>query len=254
MKLSTLFLAGTFAVLSTGAFAAEVTHPFYVPEQGKFLTDTNYSYTKVDVKHLGDMAAQNLSEEISFGVAQGLAIRLSGSNTWLRVNPDDAKSDKEDRNLAWKVGATYNILDTGSAFFQAKLGYGQAENRAVVGEYKAVDLALKGGYDFGYVLPYLQAGAEFPVMQSKYSDDDPQYNVYAALYKAFGPVALDGGVSYVHNKNGSLSNWALNARADYLLTPSMSVGLFGSYSLDGKGAEKVEYDQYTVGLNFKAAF
>lgn len=32
MKLSTVLLSSAFVLVASGAFAAEVTHPFYVPE------------------------------------------------------------------------------------------------------------------------------------------------------------------------------------------------------------------------------
>ena len=256
MKLSTVLLSSAFVLVAGGAYAAEVTHPFYVPGQGDVMSDTTYTFDSVDIDDVGKVTNNVLSEKVSVGVYKDLAVYVTGSNTWARFNPDQGSAEDEDRNLAWNVGATYNLVNTGNAFVQVDANYGQRENWASVGEYKAVGVALKGGYDFGWAMPYAKVTGEFPLAQSKQSTNDPIYNAYVGAYRLFADkVAVDAGVNYGWNKNDDGKDWSVVARVDYLFTDKISAGVFGSYMFDGREDDfGSDYDGYTVGLNLKAAF
>lgn len=261
MKLSTILLSSAFIFAASGAYATEVTHPFYVPGQGEVMSDTTYAFTSIDGDDAGELTLNTLSEKVSVGVYKDLAVYVTGSNTWMRVNPDQGSAVDEDRNLAWNVGATYNLVNTGKTFVQVDANYGQRENWATVGQYKAVNVALKGGYDFGWAMPYAKVTGEFPVAQSKQSLNDPIYSAYVGAYRLFADkIAVDAGVNYGWVKNDDVKGWAVVARADYLFTDKISVGIFGSYIFDGQVDDNkyleldTDYDGYTVGLNLKAAF
>ena len=258
MKLSTLLLSSGLVIFAGHAFATEVTHPFYVPDQGHVLTDTNYSYTKVSYEKTGHASANTLSEQISLGVYDGLAVRVAGANAWTRFNPKDGPASDEDRNLSWSVGAVYNLMDQHNIFAQVGVDYGQQENASFVGEYKYVNVDLKGGYDIGYFLPYLRVTGEFPVAQSKSSSNDPIYNFYLGGYKVVGPLALDAGINYGWDKNDDGKDWSVQARADWLFTDRLSVGVYAAWMFDGNEEDfddtDEDYDSYSVGLNLKAAF
>ncbi len=157
MKLSTVLLSSAFVSVAGGAYAAEVTHPFYVLGQGDVMSDTTYTFDSVDIDDIGKITNNVLSKRVSVGVYKDLAVYVTGSNTWARFNPDQDSAEDEDRNLAWNVGATYNLVNTGNAFVQVDANYGQKENWASVG------VALKGGYDFGWAMPYAKVTGEFPV-------------------------------------------------------------------------------------------
>lgn len=258
MKFSTLLLSSGLVLFAGHALATEVTHPFYVPDQGQVLTDTNYSYSEVSYDKSGHASANTLSEQISLGVYDGLAVRVAGANAWTRDNPKDASAQDEDRNLSWSVGAVYNLVDSHNFFAQIGADYGQRENKADVGEYKYVNVDLKGGYDIGYFLPYLQVTGEFPMAQSKMSDNDPVYNFYLGAYRVFGPLALDAGVNYGWDKNDDGKDWSIKARADWLFTDKLSAGIYAAWMFDGNedtyDGHDEDYDGYTVGLNLKATF
>ena len=256
MKLSTVLLSTAFVCIAGSVYATEVTHPFYVPGQGEVMSDTTYTYTSTDMDDVGKSTNNILSEKVSIGVYKDLAVYVTGANTWTRSKPDVGSAENEDRNLAWNVGGTYNLLNSNNAYVQIDANYGQQENVANVGEYKAVSVALKGGYDFGFAIPYAKVTGEFPLAQSKESLNDPMYNAYVGAYRLFADkVAVDAGVNYSWDKNDDGKDWSVVARADYLFTDKISAGVFGSYMFDGREDDfDTDYDGYTVGVNLKAAF
>ncbi len=256
MKLSTVLLSSAFILVAGNTYATEVTHPFYVPGQKEVMSDTTYTFNSVDFDDVAKVTDNTLAEKISFGVYKDLAVYVTGENSWTRRNPDRGPVVDEDRNLGWNIGGTYNLLNANNTYVQIDANYGQRENVATVGEYKAVTVALKGGYDFGWAIPYARVIGEFPIAQSKQSLNDPMYDTYIGAYRLFADkVAVDAGVRYKWDKNDDAKDWSIVARADYLFTNKISAGVFGSYMFDGREDDfDSDYDGYTVGVNLKAAF
>lgn len=183
-------LLTAFLMAATLSAAAEVTHPFYLAPVGKVASDTRIAYQKFHVKDMingfADYRTRDIiaSQNFSYGIAPKVAIEAQISNAWNRQKYDGASvTDGEDTNIDWQMGATYDLYRQNDFYAQARVLYVQKETHHYNGAYKAFNALLKGGYDFGLILPYASAFVEVPIAMSKYADNNPKYAVNTGRYK-----------------------------------------------------------------------
>ncbi len=236
--------------IATSVSAASITDPFYVPEEGKFFSDTTVVY-----QDLEDTDNAAVTETLSYGVAKNVAINVTLSDQW---NWDaDSSSDKY-INPAWGIGAKYNITNDTiktqvfGGYLQGGLSYNMF---SMFGEHhsKVLNAGVKVGYQLeeGF-LPYASIEIIKVIGQN---NADPVYAGRAALFKDFGnKVTADGGVFYLWSNEdfmGYEKALAIDASVDYLLRDDLSVGVKAAYILDTKPDD---VDGYTLGANLKLSF
>ena len=236
--------------IATSVSAASITDPFYIPEEGKFLSDTTVVYQDLD-----DTDAAAVTETLSYGVAKNVAVNVTLSDQW---NWDaDSTSDKY-INPAWGIGAKYNMTDDKikaqifGGYLQGGLSYNMY---AMFGDHhaKVLNAGVKVGYQLEEeLLPY--ASVEILKVIGQYNAD-PVYAGRVALFKDFGnKFTADGGVFYLWSNEafmGYEKALAVDASFDYLLRDDVSVGLKASYILDTKPDD---VDGYALGANLKMTF
>ena len=258
-----------FSVLSiTGAAAAkDITNPFYlISEQGEldFVTSgaVKRSIEKNDLGYHHKSIQMVANEEIRFGLTDSLALLGSIGNTWDRWKgnwkPSSDKTIKDNENIAWTAGLGWNIL-SGPARWQISSVYGQDRLRSFDGEYKYIAAETKLGYQFKTFLPYVTGGIEIPIGQkagqSGLEGNKLIYNTKVGVYQGKCEVwALDTGVRLTYDENRESRVVSAEAEASYYITPNVSVGVYGTYALDGRAKYDVDLYEKSAGVRLRLAF
>ena len=273
MKKSLLVLTAVL-LASTSAFAENLYHPFYMPKKGGILSDTNVIYQKAKktlmVKPNGkDAKIKNvlLSEGITFGLTNNLAVTGTVADAWYLNTPGTKGHDRFD-NPAFAVGMKYNLFDSKKSRINVQFGadytQGTLSMNHMMNEVwhwydhhhvKSISGYVKAGFEIqdGF-LPYVTGTAVKPVGKN---ESKSWYVGRAGVYKTLtANLAGDVGINYLystttyaHSKHFNAS--ALDASLNYRLSKNSTVGLTGSYMLSNR---PVDYDYYTIGLNYKASF
>lgn len=263
MLKQTLVAVIALAVAGSAA-AADITNPFYLPAKGQVGSITSADYTRSQYKdkfwNSEKSYNTNVSEELQYGLSDNLAVYASVGNIFAKVK--DAllnETDKEDRNINWEGGFAWNILS--QAFkLQALLGYGQDPSVNAfmdgMGEYKYLVGAVKTGYQFKKMLPYVEVTEELPIGQKK-GVDKPVYTAKVGLYQGKCEVwALDTGIRYLHDENTDVEGTAYVAEVEgsYYLTKKVAVGLYGTYALKGRAKVDADIHSKSVGARLRWFF
>lgn len=254
-------LLTVFLMAATLSAAAEVTHPFYLAPVGKVASDTRIAYQKFHVKDMingfADYRTRDIiaSQNFSYGIAPKVAIEAQISNAWNRQKYDGTSvTDGEDTNIDWQMGATYDLYRQNDFYAQARVLYVQKETHHYNGAYKAFNALLKGGYDFGLILPYASAFVEVPIAMSKYADNNPKYDGAVGLYKKAGPIALDAAMHYNYDELWESKKWYAETALYAYVLPNAAVGTFFSYTFEDNGKNNAHGDGHTIGVTFKTEF
>ncbi len=270
----TLLLLGVMSFASS-AMAMELTNPFYVPAKGQVASTTSYNYGKesLNIRDTGIAKGyfQTLKEDLSFGLTDNWSLDGSISNTWTKET-FRSQTDRDDMNVDWKIGTTYNVLSDSKAKLQVSAAYGQSDlssfgpdrsykaNGAGTpfgndGTYKYVQGQVKGGYDLGMLMPYAAANIEAPVFQSSDGNNQLKYGAEAGAYKLIcNKLSLDGNLRYDYDKEYKVNLYTVNAEVGYYFTPKWVGSVYGSYVLDGNAKERTDIHGNIIGLRLRTAF
>lgn len=265
MKFRTMLLASAAVMFATSASAADITNPFFLPMQGKVLSDTSVDYSRLKMDDgVYEEADKNLvaSEELTYGVTDNFS--LVGR---IRNHFDVDEEYNNDHNFDYKIGAKYNY-NYGKVLTQVGVAYNTFDPRSWYGtsgegeEYrtnrwaKALEGEIKLGYAYDCGLtPYTSFKINGTIDQSAREQD---YSWFLGAHKLLDKVALDGGIRYdfgtlANDKDHSYEAWYVQAEADYFVKENVTVGVYGDYYLGGKEHKDVNYG-YTIGLNAKVLF
>ena len=248
-----LFVLATGLLATTSAMAMDVSHPFYVPMKGDFLSETGISYTNYEHGYTESLDA---TETLSYGVTKNFSVNATVGDTWVLDAPGFKGHDRYD-NPAWGLGVKYNLIDCCKTNWKVQLG-ANYDQGGVDKQDQELSAYAKAGYQIKNFLPYATVAVEKPIGRN---EEDPTWVGRAALNTAFSKkVNLDLGATYTWNsakkewRAGSTkheSDWTADATLNYVFSDCMSVGLTGKYLLDVKPYNQ---DAYQVGVNFKVAF
>lgn len=258
----------SFAILAVAgiAEARDITNPFYLAaEKGEFGFVTSAAMKRLTEKNSVVFTKSRqmiLDEEVHYGITDSVAFIGSIGNTWDRWKASwdvpAMTSRRDNENINWSAGAGWNIL-SGPARWQVSAKYGQDRLKNFDGEYKYVLAETKLGYQFQRVLPYVTGGVEIPVGQKSgikgIAGDKFIYNTKAGIYQGQCEVwALDTGVRLTYDENREARIVTAEAEASYYITPKVTVGIYGTYALDGR--EKYGRDIYdkSVGARLRTFF
>ena len=265
MKFRTMLLASAAVMLTSSAFAADITNPFFLPTQGKFLSDTSVEFSRAKTDNgtwegVGKEVYAN--ETLSFGLTDNLALVGAIGNTF-DYNKDDRYNN--DHNFDYMLGVKYNH-NFGKVLTQVGVYYWTADAQSFYGQDygtgdeengsrwdKEVGGYVQLGYDMGYGLtPYTSLSLDSQIDQSS---RDLSYSWFVVAHTMFDKVSVDGGFRYNfgHDTDNEGEEWYVEASANYFVTDNFTVGAYGNYYLGGNDRKDVEYD-YTVGLNAKVLF
>ncbi len=262
-----------FSILSVAgtAAAADITNPFYlISEQGEFGSITSAEIRRLVEKNNFDYSKSTqtiLKEEIRYGITDSLALIGSIGNTWERWKGNwdtPAWTTRQDNeNINWAAGLGWNIL-TGPTRWQVSAQYGQDRLKNFDGEYKYAAFETKLGYQFKRLLPYVTGGVEIPLFQKSgikgIAGDKFTYNTKAGIYQGKCEVwALDTGVRLTYDENREARIVTAEAEASYYITPKATIGVYGTYALDGHakgiaGAKRMDIYDKSAGLRLRMFF
>ena len=266
MKFRTMLLASAAVMFTTSAFAEDFTNPFYLPAQGKVISDTRIETSRMK---MDDGAAESAdksliaAEELTVGVVDNLA--LVGR---IRNHFDVDEEYNNDHNFDYKIGAKYNMAfgqvmtQVGFAYntYDPESWYGQnySEETGLSDRWsKALEGTVKLGYAFDCGLtPYTSFTVNGDIDQAV---REQEYSWFVGAHKAWEKVAVDGGLRYDWGRNideeGSDKTEALFAQAqvDYFVKDNVTVGAYGDLYLGGDERKDVDYG-YTLGLAAKVLF
>jgi hypothetical protein len=256
-----LLAIGVFSLVGT-AFAADITNPFYLPNKGQVASTTSGEFNLVQYKNSDENVKfynSLLQEHLQLGITDKLTLWGYFGNTFDETKYSSESisfSGKQDENLNWGVGLTWNIWDK-TLKVQASLGYNQDKLYNSDGEFKYLSGQIKVGYQLKTMLPYVEIGEELPVAQPKDNAiDKPVYTGKIGLYQGeLESWGLDTGLRAIHDENESEATfYNIEAEASYYLTKSSAVSIYGSYTLNGKAKNQTDiYDKF-IGLRFKWTF
>lgn len=271
MKFRTMLLASAAVMFATSASAADITNPFFLPMQGKVLSNTSIDYGRFKTDEGGvdgEGVERSLvaAEELTYGVTDNFS--LVGR---IRNHFDIDHDYNNDHNFDYKIGAKYNY-NYGKVLTQVAAAYNTFDPRSWYGtsgegidedsEYrtnrwaKALEGEVKLGYacDCGLV-PYTSFNVNGTIDQSARQQG---YSWFLGAHKMLENVALDGGFRYdfgtwANDNDHRYEAWYVQAEVDYFVNDDMTVGVYGDYYLGGKEHKDVDYG-YTIGLNAKVLF
>ncbi len=262
MKRTTYLTAALLLLTAAPVQAIDITSPFYLPRTGQIVSTTAAEYNHKQVKsdsqnyHARDRV---LSQNIEYGVAPRVSVEAQIQNAWNRtkgtITDIGYENGREDTNVDWRIGTKYNIVNTGFSFAQLGLGYGQKETHHMNGAYKYVDFGAKIGQDLGIVMPYAGIGVEFPVAQSKESDNNMKYEGYIGLHHyLYNFLSLDAALNLNYDEMYEAREWRTDLAADYFLSPYSTIGVYGSYVIDDSGKWDSRAYEHQIGIRFKTVF
>jgi hypothetical protein len=199
-----------------------------------------------------------VTEQLQFGIVNNLAVIGGISKNWTREKDLIAgTTDKDHNDLDWEAGLAWNIL-TCHTKLQISSVYGQEDPGAGegMGTYKYFDTQVKFGYQFKTWMPYATFAVETPVGQKK-GADKWGYSGKVGVYQGkCGVWALDTALAWEFDRNRDYKSRTLTAEAEasYYLTKNMTVGVYGSYMLDGKAKDHADLYDKTVGARLRLYF
>lgn len=255
-------LAFTVLGVAGSAAAADITNPFFLPESLHVNSITSFDYDHGHMKN-GGAGERNytktLSEELKFGILNNLAIIGSLEKDWTRVNVPGLGTAKDHNDLDWEAGLAWNILDCCKpAKLQLSSVYGQVTpNHNGKGTYKYFDTELKAGYQFKTFLPYASLNVHTPVAQTTAGGTDNwSYNGKIGVYQGkCGVWSLDTALAWAFNRTAiHARTLSAEAEASYYLTKNMTLGVYGSYMLDGKAKFGTDLYDKSVGARLRLYF
>lgn len=273
MKFRTMLLASAAVLFATSASAADITNPFFLPTQGKVLSDTKveFSRTKLDFGgEDGEAVSKGLyaSETATVGLADNFAVFGTLGNEF---NVD--KDYNNNHNFDYKLGVKYNY-NYGKVMTQVAASYNTFDPRSWYGkgaegtEYqtnrweKSLTGAVKLGYAFDCGLtPYTSFGINGDIDRSVRKQE---YSWFLGAHKAWEKASVDAGLNYVWGdekifgeddgeEGRNYNKLYLQVAGDYFVSDNVTVGAYGSWYVGGDERKDVDYD-YTIGLNAKVLF
>lgn len=252
------FSAFTAVLLFSGVASAEdITNPFYMPLKGKGLAETSFSYSHSSAETQGPAFIGGGRSETSDDAVleQSVQFGLTDRFTFIGAlgNLFEASGDKD--TLYWKIGGRYAFFfeNTPELLMQMQITYAQMR-----GGDKQADVKLSLGYDAGAtVLPYAEFVVSTPIEQGK-ENNESKYSLRLGAYSVINEqVAVRAGLdAFYDREHYNYQSYSLFAEAEYIISPSMSVSLTGSYMLHDtyKYDGNVKTDAFSLGAGFKVAF
>lgn len=253
MNYRTMLLATAAVLFGTQAMAADLTNPFFTPNKGQITSDTNVGYYRFKAKHdMGVKEGYYAAETLEYGITDKFSINGTIANMF-----DTQGEYNNDHNFAYNIGVKYNT-NCDKVLLQVAANYSTYEPQSWYGRgasntwEKRLDGEIKLGYDMGNGLtPYASyaLGSDIDT-----GDRDLDQSFKVGVHKYFGKYALDLGVRYDFETEGTNSNtWWAEAAADYYIKDNIALGIYGSYYLDGTGSHDTDYD-YNAGAHLKVLF
>ena len=267
MKFRTMLLASAAVMFTSSAFAADITNPFFLPTQGKFLSDTKveFSRTKMEGTSKGTGREIYAREQLAFGITDNLAVFGAIGNTFDYGENNDMNND---HNFDYELGVKYNH-NFGKVLTQVGVSYWTYDPQSWYGQDEGVDTAdgddrwekqINAHVMLGYAMdcgltPYTSFSVNADIDED---NNEQRYSWFVGAHKKWEKVAVDGGFRYEFGDEeedfGDAHNEDLYVQlaADYFIKDNFTVGVYGDYNLLPEDKD-VKYD-YTVGLNAKVLF
>ena len=267
--LKQMLCAISVLAVTGAAYAEDITNPFYLAMKGQVGSITSFQGEKLVVKNKYAntksirMMAQ---EELQYGLTDSLSIFGTFGNTWDKwkgtpqnfLDPPAQKAVKDNENIAWSAGLGWNVF-SGPFNWQLSAQYGQDRLKNFSGEYKYIKGETKLGYRFKKVLPYVTGAVEIPVGQKSgikgIAGDKFIYDTKVGIYQGACEVwSLDTGVRLSYNENTEARVFTAEAEASYYLTPKTTLGVYGTYALDGHAKYDRDIYDKTAGVRLRLFF
>ncbi len=265
MKFRTMLLASAAVMFTSSAFAADITNPFFLPTQGKFLSDTSVEFSRVKWEGEDGGASKDLyaNERLSFGLTDNLAVFASIGNTF---DYDKSETLNNDHNFDYELGVAYNhnfgkvLTQVGASYwtYDPQSWYGQNYSDDEMGDRweKEINAHVMLGYamDCGFT-PYTSFSVNADIDRD---NNEQRYAWFVGAHKAWSKASVDGGFRYEFGDeeedrgDGHNEDLYLQLAANYFVTDNFTVGVYGDYNLMPEDKD-TKYD-YTIGLNAKVLF
>lgn len=254
MNYKTMLLTTAAVLFSSQAMAADLTNPFYVPNEGQLVSTTQAGYERAKFKHneRGVEEGYYAAETLEYGLTDNFSVNGTLANLF-----DTQGQYNNDHNFVYQLGAKYNTRFD-NTLFQASVNYTTFDPQSFVGSeakskwYKRLDGQIKLGYDLGNDLTAYASYALGGDIDT--GDRELDQSASVGVHKYMGKYALDLAVRYDFETDGRNTNeWWADAAVDYYLRDNVALGVYGSYFIDGTNSKNVDY-AYDAGVRLKVAF
>lgn len=267
--LKKFLMAFGMLVVAGSAAAEDITNPFYLPFQGQFGSVTSASIEKFILKNDAAYVKSHkilAQEDIQFGLTDTLSFTAGIGNIWdwwkgtpkIFLDGLAGRTMRDSENIFWNAGLAWDAL-SGPTRLQFAAQYGQNRWKNFDGEYKYVSGEARFGYQFKRVLPYITGAVEVPLWQKSgtkgIAGDKLIYNTKLGLYQGKCETwALDTGVRLKYDENAESRLISAEAEASYYLTPKASLGVYGTYALDGYSKYDLDVHDKSAGVRLRLYF
>lgn len=243
-------LTAALCLIGFTAQAEDITNPFYMPlKQKSFLeTRAEYSHSKdTGLFHSDTTDIGSVLAEYKFGLSDTFSFVGYLGNYGL---------SSEDKNYGvWGVGAMkmFYIEGNPELLFQAGVSYKQYK-----GGKRSIDVIARLGYDAGATfLPYMELKVDTPVEWGKERNESVIGLRLAGYSMIQEKIGIKVGLDFDYQHEGiNKQEFSLFAEVDYILSPTTSIGVTGSYLLHDtyNGDAHIDSDAFSVGASLKFAF
>lgn len=252
----------SICLCASAASAAEITHPFYLPERNHVMATLTGELRAEDYKDDTGMSTKHRSKtiggDVKFGVWDNLAVQFMLSNAFVNSRYSFAPPYNDDKNIDWALNALYNVALDSDWMVQVGGGYGQRESWSYLnhGEHKYLNASAKIGYQFDEVVPYLSGYAELPLAH-KHQINDPRYVAKLGVYRNYGDIWTgDGGIKLEYERAYRMQAWSAFAEFGYFLGDSGNfwAGWYGEWMAHGRQDNGGKAHDILGGVKLKAVF
>ena len=265
MNYKTTLLAGAAVLFAGQAIAADLTGALYTPNKGQLTSDTTLGYSRVQYKHNvwpEAVDAWTASEVLEYGITDAFAINVGIGNAF-----DTEGRYNNSHNHDYALGAKYTTALCDKTTLQVNAYFETYDLKSWFGHHNYVSANdgrwqkniggdIRLGYDLGNGLSaYGIYGLETSIDDRWDREGDLDQYAKFGLHKYTGKWALDGALRYEFTTEGKNTHeWWFDAEADYYVTSSVALGVYGAYFLDGSKDVDDIHRAYEAGLRVKVAF
>ena len=246
-----LLITSAAILLTSNAIANDITGTFATPQEGKFLSDTRLGYERTKFK--GDFIQEGYyaMETLEYGVTDKFSISAGIANMF-----DTQGYLNNDHNFAYELGAKYTTKNDRWTYQLAGEYLTYEANEFGIYSHdtytKQFGAQVKIGYDLdnGWS-PYAVYGFNSEIDKA---DRELTQTIVLGTHRYDGENSLDVAVRYDFSCDQKDNDeWWLDVEYDRYLKDNVTIGVYGSYYLDGKHDDKINYD-YDAGVRLKVLF
>ena len=245
----------TFSCISLLAFSAsatEITSPFYLPEMGHVLNQTNAHYTKNKMKANPTIHTyqRSVNDELTIGLGTGLAALINGDINWTKQKQGVSFSAPHTTGYAAGLKGQFNL---NSILVQLSTLYHQTTD-IHFSPRRQIEADLRLGKELKTMTPYLHLNTFLP-LNARPEINNPIYLAETGVFQNVNDkMTLDSALYLRYDKNIKGRSYGIREELSYLITSWMAFGIKGEWQARGKAKNGAHTYHKSAGINLRFSF